>query len=92
VIEDTVDNSKSNVVKNSINNNNIEISDEKDEYEDVNEDEDRSFIQKRGKSGFCYIGTENGIRNCINVGVNEQCMSGDIFPTMAVCVNPNLRE
>jgi hypothetical protein len=25
------------------------------------------------------------------VGMNDTCMSGDIFPTSAVCVNPNLR-
>jgi hypothetical protein len=23
--------------------------------------------------------------------VNDMCMSGDIFPTQAVCMNPNLR-
>jgi hypothetical protein len=44
-----------------------------------------------GKAGWCYIGEQNGIRNCAEVGVNDICMSGDIFPTMDVCVNPNLR-
>ena len=46
---------------------------------------------KTGKSGFCYIGTENGIRTCAPVGKNNECMSGDIFPTNEICVNPDLR-
>lgn len=45
----------------------------------------------RSKSGFCYIGEDRGFRSCINVGENDQCMSGDIFPTMDICINPNLR-
>lgn len=44
-----------------------------------------------GKSGWCYIGEENNIRTCAEVGVNDTCMSGDIFPTQAVCINPKLR-
>lgn len=46
---------------------------------------------KTGKSGFCYIGTDNGIRTCAPVGKNNACMSGDIFPTNEICVNPDLR-
>ena len=44
-----------------------------------------------GKSGWCYIGEEDNVRTCAKVGVNDKCMSGDIFPTQDVCVNPNLR-
>ena len=44
-----------------------------------------------GKSGWCFIGEEAGIRTCSEIGVNDMCMSGDIFPTQAVCMNPNLR-
>lgn len=46
---------------------------------------------KTGKSGFCYIGTDNGIRTCAPIGKNNECMSGDIFPTNEICVNPDLR-
>ena len=46
----------------------------------------------KSKSGFCYIGEDSGIRSCIKVGEGDVCMSGDIFPTQAVCINPNLRE
>jgi hypothetical protein len=45
-----------------------------------------------GKSGYCYIGEDRGFRSCIKVNENDECMSGDIFPSQAICVNPNLRE
>jgi len=44
------------------------------------------------QSGWCYIGEEQGYRSCASVGVNDTCMSGDIFPTKDICVNPNLRQ
>ena len=43
------------------------------------------------KAGFCYIGEDRGFRSCISVGEGSDCMSGDIFPTRDLCVNPNLR-
>ena len=55
-------------------------------------DESQSTIQTGGgKSGWCFIGEDRGFRSCAEVGPNDQCMSGDIFPTMDICVNPNLR-
>ena len=41
--------------------------------------------------GYCYIGKINQSRYCAKVSSKNKCMSGDIFPTMAVCVNPNLK-
>lgn len=46
----------------------------------------------KGKAGYCYIGEDRGFRSCIKVGEADMCMSGDIFPTHDVCINPNLRE
>ena len=43
------------------------------------------------KSGWCYIGNYSGYRSCSRVGKATECMSGDIFPSQDVCVNPNLR-
>ena len=60
----------------------------------VEADDSYSSIQmtkSSSKSGWCYIGEEKGVRSCVSVGVNDMCMSGDIFPTNEVCVNPNLR-
>ena len=48
-------------------------------------------LQSR-KSGYCYIGEDRGFRSCTQVGEGDTCMSGNIFPTNAICINPNLRE
>lgn len=57
-------------------------------------DESGSLTQntKRLKSGFCYIGEDRGVRSCVKVNQSDMCMSGDIFPSHALCLNPNLRE
>ena len=44
------------------------------------------------KGGFCYIGEDSGVRSCVRVMNGSECMSGDIFPTKAICVNPRLRQ
>jgi hypothetical protein len=57
-------------------------------------DDATSTIQSNkssSKSGWCYIGQEQGYRSCLQVGENDTCMSGDIFPSQEICVNPNLR-
>jgi hypothetical protein len=60
--------------------------------EDYQADDSSSSIQKgTSKAGFCYIGEDRGFRTCEEVGVNDTCMSGDIFPTRDVCINPTLR-
>jgi hypothetical protein len=46
---------------------------------------------QQGKAGWCYIGSEQGYRSCSQVGEADTCMSGNIFPTQEVCVNPSLR-
>jgi hypothetical protein len=45
-----------------------------------------------GKAGYCYIGEDRGFRSCIKVNQADMCMSGDIFPSREICVNPSLRE
>ena len=45
-----------------------------------------------GKAGYCYIGEDRGFRSCIKVNQADMCMSGDIFPSQDICVNPTLRE
>ena len=46
---------------------------------------------KKNKSGFCYVGEDRGIRSCVKVDNTQTCMSGDIYPTHDICVNPTLR-
>jgi hypothetical protein len=63
--------------------------------EDYQADDSTSSIQMSsttGKAGWCYIGEERGFRTCAEVGINDTCMSGDIFPSQQICVNPNLRS
>ena len=50
------------------------------------------MAKPKSKSGFCYIGENSGARSCIEVGEGDVCMSGDIFPSQEICINPNLRE
>ena len=50
-----------------------------------------SSIQGGGKAGWCYIGEDRGFRSCSKVNENDTCMSGEIFPSQEICVNPNLR-
>ena len=57
-------------------------------------DDATSSTQRAGptKSGYCYIGEDRGFRSCISVKDSDVCMSGQIFPSNEICVNPSLRE
>ena len=64
----------------------------------VNEDDDnvltidRVSAKASSSVGYCYIGEDRGHRSCTEVSDTNLCMSGEIFPTHDVCVNPNIRE
>lgn len=58
----------------------------------VGDDAGSKTQTSQSKSGFCYIGEDRGFRSCIEVNENDSCMSGEIFPSRAICINPNLRE
>ena len=61
---------------------------------DYQADDSYSSIQgtKSGnKAGWCFIGVDRGIRTCGKVTETDKCMSGDIFPSQEICVNPTLR-
>ena len=57
-----------------------------------NDTDDPIQSNSKTKSGSCYIGTDKGFRNCVSIGEGDKCMSGDIFPTLEMCINPKLRE
>jgi len=64
------------------------------EIHSYNADESSSSIQSSkssSKSGWCFIGEDRGFRSCIQVNENDTCMSGNIFPTKDICINPTLR-
>ena len=58
------------------------------QYDD---DPDPYTSEISGKSGYCFVGIDNNIRSCVNVSSSDKCMSGNIFPSMELCVNPSLR-
>lgn len=43
------------------------------------------------KEGYCYVGVSDGVRGCVKVYKDESCMSGNIYPTQEICMNPDLR-
>jgi hypothetical protein len=55
-------------------------------------DDSSSSTQTMHKSGYCYIGEDRGVRSCLQVNESDTCMSGNIFPTQDICINPSLRE
>ena len=50
-----------------------------------------SSNESDNKSGWCYVGEQQNFRSCIEVGELDTCISGDIFPSHNICVNPSLR-
>ena len=50
------------------------------------------YLEKKVKEdGFCFIGYDNGMRNCTEIYEGETCMSGELYPTLQHCIFPNLR-
>jgi hypothetical protein len=84
------DQSKDNIQQSPLNKA-INTSQQTQQQPDYEANEASSSIHNSGKSGWCYIGVDRGIRTCAEVGVNDTCMSGDIFPSQEICMNPNLR-
>jgi hypothetical protein len=68
-----------------------EVKKEIDEKRDIKVLEDVEEIKELEDRGYCYIGTDRGIRSCIDVKPGDRCMSGKIFPRRDICVNPSLR-
>ena len=94
---DTTDNLQNNALNNALNKTSYNQGQPQntDQVESYHADEASSSIQaskSSGKSGWCYIGEDRGFRSCIQIGEADKCMSGDIFPTNEICVNPNLRK
>ena len=54
--------------------------------------EANSSLHESLGAGWCYIGTDRSHRACAKVGLNDTCMSGNIFPSQDICVNPSLRS
>lgn len=52
-------------------------------------------IQKsisQNKAGWCLIDEYEGKRSCIKVSEIDKCMSGQVFPSQKLCINPTLTQ
>lgn len=68
----------------------INTDNNKDDVEDDHVDDD-SDNDVTSKSGYCFVGKSKNKRYCSKLDSKSQCMSGDIYPTLEKCINPNLR-
>jgi len=80
---------KSNTLNRKLNSSKQTTGDDNGQY--TADDTDSNIQKGAGKSGWCLVGSDRGVRSCVQVGANDECMSGDIFSTKDVCVNPRLR-
>jgi hypothetical protein len=42
------------------------------------------------KAGWCLVGEYKGRRGCIEVSEQDKCLSGQVFPSQKMCLNPVL--
>jgi len=56
------------------------------------DDPDPYTSEITGKSRYCFVGIDNNVRSCLEVSSSDKCMSGNIFPSMELCVNTSLRD
>jgi hypothetical protein len=90
VISDTQSKQQTNSLNEALNKSSSNNQNLVNNYE-PNEANSSVNLSGTGKSGWCYIGVDRGFRSCAQVGVNDKCMSGEIFPSKEICINPNLR-
>ncbi len=54
-----------------------------------------SNIQSASKGGggnWCLTGEYQGARGCVAMSEHDKCMSGQVFPTQKMCLNPALQQ
>jgi len=42
------------------------------------------------KTSWCLVGEYQGRRGCIEIGDQDKCLSGQVFPEQKMCLNPTL--
>ena len=60
---------------------------------DVQPDHSDNKIQNpisSGKIGWCLTGEYQNKRGCVSVSESDQCLSGQIFPSKELCLNPTM--
>jgi hypothetical protein len=59
--------------------------------ESAKPDKINSSIQNNQKNKYCFVGLDQGARSCVKLDESDRCLSGKIFPTKDICINPALR-
>jgi len=80
--------------KNNTKNNTVNTANDNEYIENSNLGDDNENIENDNvklKSGYCYIGSQKNKRYCSEISESSKCMSGDIYPSLDLCVNPNIR-
>jgi hypothetical protein len=44
------------------------------------------------KNSWCLVGEYKGRRGCIEVSEHDKCMSGQVYPSQKMCLNPTLSK
>jgi hypothetical protein len=45
-----------------------------------------------GKNSWCLVGEYHNKRGCIEIADGDKCMSGQVFPSQQLCLNPTLSQ
>lgn len=46
----------------------------------------------QSKSSWCLVGEYKGRRGCIDVSQYDKCMSGQVYPSQKMCLNPAIEQ
>lgn len=65
--------------------------DDEDSYADPADTNSAISYGGSKKGAYCYVGVDRGYRSCVKLADGEKCMSGKVFPSKELCVNPSLR-
>lgn len=68
---------------------NMNVSGSQNAMVDLPEDPIQKPISSN-KSGWCLVGEYANKRGCVEVSEHDKCMSGQVFPTQKMCLNPNI--
>jgi hypothetical protein len=73
----------------------INESNERTNVNEPNPDSATNPIQNpisSNKKNWCLVEEYEEKRNCVEIGEDEKCMSGQVFPNQKMCLNPTLTQ
>tara|TARA_Y100000389_G_scaffold200412_1_gene240736 strand:- start:535 stop:1182 length:648 start_codon:yes stop_codon:yes gene_type:complete len=58
---------------------------------DNNEEENNSDTSSLDTNNYCYVGKYKNKRYCTKIDNRNKCISGDLYSSMDMCINPKIR-